>query len=70
MCTPEKWDIITRKSGERTYTQLVSLVIIVSGEEGRGRKKGVKTEGRREKYVFSTCVRKWEAGGGRREENL
>ncbi len=21
--TPEKWDIITRKSGERTYTQLV-----------------------------------------------
>ena len=30
MCTPEKWDIITRKSGERTYTQYVSLVIIVS----------------------------------------
>ena len=30
VCTPEKWDIITRKSGERTYTQLVSLVIIVS----------------------------------------
>ena len=29
VCTPEKWDIITRKSGERTYTQLVSLVIIV-----------------------------------------
>ncbi|CAI8023511.1 U5 small nuclear ribonucleoprotein 200 kDa helicase [Geodia barretti] len=28
VCTPEKWDIITRKSGERTYTQLVSLVII------------------------------------------
>ena len=26
--TPEKWDIITRKSGERTYTQLVRLVII------------------------------------------
>ena len=30
MCTPEKWDIITRKGGEKTYTQLVSLVIIVS----------------------------------------
>ena len=30
VCTPEKWDIITRKSGERTYTQLVSLLIIVS----------------------------------------
>lgn len=28
VCTPEKWDIITRKSGERTYTQLVSLIII------------------------------------------
>ncbi|GAM21299.1 hypothetical protein SAMD00019534_044740 [Acytostelium subglobosum LB1] len=26
--TPEKWDIITRKSGERAYTQLVRLVII------------------------------------------
>jgi pre-mRNA-splicing helicase BRR2 len=26
--TPEKWDIITRKSGDRTYTQLVRLVII------------------------------------------
>ncbi|KAK8792756.1 hypothetical protein WA158_004920 [Blastocystis sp. Blastoise] len=26
--TPEKWDIITRKSGERTYTQLVRLIII------------------------------------------
>lgn len=38
VCTPEKWDIITRKSGERTYTQLVSLVIIVSLfiEEGGG----------------------------------
>jgi hypothetical protein len=24
--TPEKWDIITRKSGERTYTQVQSLV--------------------------------------------
>ena len=32
MCTPEKWDIITRKSGERTYTQFVSLIIIVSGK--------------------------------------
>lgn len=28
VCTPEKWDIITRKGGERTYTQLVRLVII------------------------------------------
>ena len=27
VCTPEKWDIITRKGGERTYTQLVRLVI-------------------------------------------
>ncbi|KAK4719515.1 hypothetical protein R3W88_017853 [Solanum pinnatisectum] len=26
--TPEKWDIITRKSGYRTYTQLVKLLII------------------------------------------
>lgn len=26
--TPEKWDIITRKSGEKTYTELVRLVII------------------------------------------
>ncbi|KAI3388301.1 hypothetical protein SNEBB_003991 [Seison nebaliae] len=28
ICTPEKWDIITRKSGERVYTQLVRLLII------------------------------------------
>lgn len=28
VCTPEKWDIITRKAGERTYTQLVRLIII------------------------------------------
>ena len=26
--TPEKWDIVTRKSGDRTYTQLVRLIII------------------------------------------
>ncbi len=26
--TPEKWDIITRKAGDRTYTQLVKLMII------------------------------------------
>jgi pre-mRNA-splicing helicase BRR2 len=26
--TPEKWDIITRKSGDRTYTQQVKLLII------------------------------------------
>ena len=28
MTTPEKWDIVTRKSGERAYTDLVKLVII------------------------------------------
>ncbi|CAI9738835.1 small nuclear ribonucleoprotein 200 kDa helicase-like [Octopus vulgaris] len=27
VCTPEKWDIITRKGGERTYTQAVRLMI-------------------------------------------
>ena len=27
VCTPEKWDIITRKGGERTYTQIVRLII-------------------------------------------
>merc|ERR1719220_1084661 len=27
VCTPEKWDIITRKGGERSYTQLVRLII-------------------------------------------
>lgn len=26
--TPEKWDIITRKSGERAYVELVKLIII------------------------------------------
>ncbi|KAL5720578.1 RNA helicase [Ranunculus cassubicifolius] len=26
--TPEKWDIVTRKSGDRMYTQLVKLLII------------------------------------------
>ena len=26
--TPEKWDIITRKSGERAYVELVKLLII------------------------------------------
>ncbi|TVU35736.1 hypothetical protein EJB05_17639, partial [Eragrostis curvula] len=26
--TPEKWDIVTRKSGERIYTQMVKLLII------------------------------------------
>lgn len=26
--TPEKWDVVTRKSGDRTYTKLVRLVII------------------------------------------
>ncbi|GAB1286851.1 U5 small nuclear ribonucleoprotein 200 kDa helicase [Peromyscus eremicus] len=28
VCTPEKWDIITRKGGERTYTQLVRLIVL------------------------------------------
>ena len=28
ICTPEKWDIITRKGGDRTYTKLVRLIII------------------------------------------
>ncbi|CAF3659873.1 unnamed protein product [Rotaria sp. Silwood1] len=28
VCTPEKWDIITRKGDERIYTQLVCLIII------------------------------------------
>jgi len=26
--TPEKWDIVTRKSGDRTYTQSVRLIVI------------------------------------------
>jgi pre-mRNA-splicing helicase BRR2 len=28
VCTPEKYDIITRKGGERAYNQLVRLIII------------------------------------------
>lgn len=28
VCTPEKWDIITRKGGEKTFTKLVRLIII------------------------------------------
>lgn len=28
VCTPEKWDIITRKGGEKTFTTMVRLVII------------------------------------------
>ena len=28
VCTPEKWDVVTRKGGERAYTQLVRLMII------------------------------------------
>ncbi|XP_045506046.1 putative U5 small nuclear ribonucleoprotein 200 kDa helicase isoform X2 [Colias croceus] len=28
VCTPEKWDIVTRKGGERSFTNLVRLVII------------------------------------------
>jgi pre-mRNA-splicing helicase BRR2 len=26
--TPEKWDIVTRKSGDRAYLELVKLIII------------------------------------------
>lgn len=26
--TPEKWDIVTRKAGDRLFTELVRLVII------------------------------------------
>ena len=26
--TPEKWDVITRKASDRSYTQLVRLIII------------------------------------------
>jgi DEAD/DEAH box helicase len=26
--TPEKWDIVTRKGGDRAYTQMVRLIII------------------------------------------
>ena len=37
--TPEKWDIITRKSGDRAYTQLVGALLGVGvgggGEGGR-----------------------------------
>ncbi|RXM31382.1 U5 small nuclear ribonucleoprotein 200 kDa helicase [Acipenser ruthenus] len=33
VCTPEKWDIITRKGGERTYTQLVRLIIITASDD-------------------------------------
>ncbi|CAB3262336.1 unnamed protein product [Arctia plantaginis] len=28
VCTPEKWDIITRKGGERSFTNLVRLIIV------------------------------------------
>ena len=28
VATPEKWDIISRKSGEKTYLELVKLLII------------------------------------------
>uniref|UniRef100_A0A8C4RBC9 Activating signal cointegrator 1 complex subunit 3 n=1 Tax=Eptatretus burgeri TaxID=7764 RepID=A0A8C4RBC9_EPTBU len=28
VCTPEKWDIVTRRGGERPYTQLVRLLIL------------------------------------------
>lgn len=28
VATPEKWDIVTRKAGDRTYTELVRLLII------------------------------------------
>lgn len=53
VCTPEKWDIITRKGGERTYTQLVRLVILVSSAgacKALARRKGGGDDGHR---VFS-----------------
>jgi pre-mRNA-splicing helicase BRR2 len=28
VCTPEKWDVITRRGGERAFTQLVRLIIL------------------------------------------
>ncbi|XP_015119554.1 putative U5 small nuclear ribonucleoprotein 200 kDa helicase [Diachasma alloeum] len=28
VCTPEKWDVITRKGGDKTFTSLVRLIII------------------------------------------
>ncbi len=28
VATPEKWDIVTRKSGDRTFTELVKLIIL------------------------------------------
>lgn len=28
VCTPEKWDIVTRKGGDRTFVNLVRLLII------------------------------------------
>ena len=34
--TPEKWDIVTRKSGDRTYTTLVKLIIIDEVSMGWG----------------------------------
>lgn len=46
VCTPEKWDIITRKGGERTYTQLVRLVILVSSAgacKAPARRRGAMT---------------------------
>jgi hypothetical protein len=30
VATPEKWDIITRKAGEKTYTEKV--IFIISGK--------------------------------------
>ena len=27
VCTPEKWDVVTRKGGERSYTKIVRLII-------------------------------------------
>eukprot|EP00124_Ichthyophonus_hoferi_P001685 Ihof_evm4s95 gene=Ihof_evmTU4s95 len=28
VCTPEKWDIVTRKGGDKSFTQLVRLIVI------------------------------------------
>lgn len=42
VCTPEKWDIITRRGAERTFTQLVRVIIfdeihLLHDDRGPGR---------------------------------
>ena len=67
--TPEKWDIITRKSGDRVYTQLVKLIIIDEVHllhDDRGpvlgrssREPCVKLNRRRRWCVWSVCLRRY-----------